>query len=256
MVAEQCCSLIFAERAEDLQKVGKQPVESWAEGQNAAVPQMVDQWLEVPKILPQDRVLQTAKQIADHLDKRGTWQELRRWIFSGEGKLQLEALWNDRRAVGRVITAEEKLHDEKQLKSIIEECAEKVVGELQKRTVTETGENQKSIVEECAAKVVGELQKKMAAETGKNQIEWAVRGGGQLMASLGTWDQDRGTRMGFKTTGDIEGSPRSPRARQVWLKMDGKVKAVELRDETEKEMEEKVREVDEGEGRNGLVCHL
>ena len=55
---------------------------------------------------------------------------------------------------GRVITAEKKLHDEKQLKLIIEECAEKVVGELQKRTVTETGENQKSIVEECAAKVL------------------------------------------------------------------------------------------------------
>ena len=71
------------------------------------------------------------------------------------------------------------------------------------------------------------------------------------MASLGTRDQDSGTRMGFKTTGDIEGSPRSPRARQVWLKMDGKVKAVELKDETEKEMEEKVRRwmrVEEGMG--------
>ena len=60
-----------------------------------------------------------------------------------------------------------------------------------------------------------------------------------------------GPRTGFKTTGDIKGSPRSPRARQVWLKMNGKVKAIELRDETEKEMEEKVRRwmmVEEGMG--------
>ena len=127
----------------------------------------------------------------------------------------------DRRAVGRVITAERKLHDEKHLKLIVEECAAKVVGELQKRMATETGENQLVEVD--------------------NQIEWAVHGGGQLVASLGTQDQDCGTRTGFKTTGDIKGSPRSPQARQVWLKMDGKVKAVELRDETEKEMEEKVR---------------
>ena len=175
-------------------------------------------------------------------------------IFSG--KSQLEGLWNDRRAVGRVITAERKLHDEKQLKLMVDECAAKVVGELQKRTITEIGENQKLMVEECAAKVVDELQKKMAIETGKNQplddqIEWAVHGGGQLMASLGMWGQDSGTRMGFKTTLDIEGSPRSPRARQVRLKMDGKVKAVELRHETEKEMEEKVRRwmrVEEGMG--------
>ena len=120
----------------------------------------------------------------------------------------------------------------------------------------ETGENQKLMVEECAAKVVDELQKTMAIETGKiqpleNQVEWTVQGGEQLMASLGMWGQDSGTRMGFKTTGDIEGSPQSPRARQVWLKMDGKVKAVELRHETAKEMEEKVRRwmrVEEGTG--------
>ena len=68
------------------------------------------------------------------------------------------------------------------------------------------------------------------------------------MASLGMGDQDSGVRMGFKTTGDIEGSPRSPRARQVWLKMDGKVKAVELRYESAREMEEKVKwmRVEEG----------
>ena len=86
MVAERGCSWIFAERAEDLQKVGKQPVD-WVEGQNAVVSQMVDQWLEVPKMLPQDRVLQTAKQIADHLDKRA---------LAGTEKTQLEGLWNDR----------------------------------------------------------------------------------------------------------------------------------------------------------------
>ena len=70
MVAEQRCFRISTARVEDVQKVGEQPGEFWVEEQNAVVPQMVEQWLEVPKILPQDRVLQTAKQIADHLDKR------------------------------------------------------------------------------------------------------------------------------------------------------------------------------------------
>ena len=54
--------MISAERAEDLQKVGEQLVESWVEAKNAVVPQMVEQWLQVPKIMPQDRILQTAKQ--------------------------------------------------------------------------------------------------------------------------------------------------------------------------------------------------
>ena len=121
MVAEQRCLWISTERV-DSQKVGEQPGELWVEEQNAVIPQMVEQCLEVPKILPQDRVLQTAKQIADHLDKRvlaGT-EKMR---FSGS---QLEGLGN-RRAVGRVITAE---NDEKQLKLMVDECAEKVVGEL------------------------------------------------------------------------------------------------------------------------------
>ena len=135
-----------------------------AEGQNAVVPQMVGQWLEVPKIMPQDRILQTAKQIADHLDKRDLAvtekMVVQEKVFSDEGKSQVECLrndWRDRRAVGRVITAERKLHDEKQLKSIAEECAAKVVGELQKRMATETGVNQLVEVD--------------------NQIEWAVHGG-------------------------------------------------------------------------------
>ena len=41
-----------------MQKVGEQP---------AVMQQMVEQWFEVPKILPQDRILQTAKQMADLL---------------------------------------------------------------------------------------------------------------------------------------------------------------------------------------------
>ena len=89
MVAEQRCLWISTERV-DLQKVGEQPGEL-VEEQNAVIPQMVEQWLEVPKILPQDRVLQTAKQIADHLDKRvlaGT----EKMIFSGS---QLEGLGTD-----------------------------------------------------------------------------------------------------------------------------------------------------------------
>ena len=76
------------------------------------------------------------------------------------------------------------------------------------------------------------------------------------MASLRTQGQDGGTRTGFETMGDIKGSPRSPQARQVWLKMDGKVKAVELREETEKEMEEKVRRWMRVEKETGLyvIC--
>ena len=168
MVAEQRCSMISAERAEDLQKVGEQPVESRVEAQNAVVPQMVEQWLEVPKIMPQDRILQTAKQIADHLDKRDLARAEGK-TFSDEWKAQMDR--RDRCAVGRVITGEEKLHGEK-LKSMVEECAAKVVGELQKRMATETGENQLEEVD--------------------NQIEWAVHGGGQLMASLRTQGQDGG----------------------------------------------------------------
>ena len=60
--------------------------------------------------------------------------------------------------------------------------------------------------------------------------------------------------MGFKTTGDIEGSPRSPRARQVWLKMDGKVKAVELRYESAERDGREGEKMDEGGRRNGSVC--
>ena len=233
MVAELCSFGISTARVEDVQKVGEQP---------AVMQQMVEQWLEVPKILPQDRILQTAKQIADHLDKRAV---------AGWKKKQREGCWNDRCAVER-ITAE---NDEKQLKLMVDECAAKVVNELQKKKV-KTGENQKAMVEECAAKVVDELQKTMAFDMGKiqsleNQVEWTVQEGGQLMASLGMGDQDSGVGMGFKTTGDIEGSPRSSRARQVWLKLDGKVKAVELRYESAREMEEKVRKwmrVEEGMG--------
>ena len=166
MVAEQRCSTISAEMAEDLQKVGEQPVEFLVEVQNAVVPQMGEQWLEVPKIMPQDRILQTAKQIADHLDKRDLARAEKSLmvpekVFSDEWKAQAECLRNvrrDRCAVGRVITgAERKLYGEKKLKLIVEECAAKVVGELQKKMATETGENQLEEVD--------------------NQIEWAVHGG-------------------------------------------------------------------------------
>ena len=142
----------------------------------------------------QDRILQTVKQIADHLDKRDLARAEKSLmvpekVFSDEWKAQAECLRNvrrDRCAVGRVITgAERKLRGEKQLKLIVEECAAKV-GELQKKMATETGENQLEEID--------------------NQIEWAVRGGGQLMASLGTQDQDIGARTGLKTTGDIKGA--------------------------------------------------
>ena len=95
MVAEQRCSTISAEMAEDLQKVGGQPVEFLVEVQNAVVPQMGEQWLEVPKIMPQDRILQTAKQIADHLDKRDLARAEKSLmvpekVFSDEWKAQAE----------------------------------------------------------------------------------------------------------------------------------------------------------------------
>ena len=44
------------------------------------------------------------------------------------------------------------------------------------------------------------------------------------------------------TSQDSDGSPRSSLARQIWLKTEGRSKAVELGEETEKEMEEKVME--------------
>ena len=153
----------------------------------------------------QDRILQTAKQIADRLESKrdlaGAEKSLMvpEKVFSDEWKAQAECLRNvrrDRCAVGRVITgAERKLNGEKQLKLIVEKCAAKVEGELQKKMATETGENQLEEVD--------------------NQIEWAVHGGGQLMASLGTQDQDIGARTGPKTTGDVKGSPRSPQARRL-----------------------------------------
>ena len=238
MVAEQRCLWKSTERVEDLLRIGRRSGELWL--QNAGMPLVVEQWLEVPKILPQDRVLETAKQIADHLDRRDR-AGIEKMISSGKSQLE------DKREVGCVNIAG---NDEK-LKLLVDECAAKVVGELQKRKV-ETGENQKMMVEECAAKVVDELQKKMAIETkiqSLDQTGWTVQGGEQLTASLG--DQDKGTRTVLETTGDIEGSPRNPRARQVWLKMNGKVKAVELRDESAREMEERVRKwmrVEEGMG--------
>ena len=140
MVAEHRCLWSSTERVEDLLRIGKRPGELWLEEQNAGMPLVVEQWLEVPKILPHDRVLETAKQIADHLDKRDR-AGIEKMISSGKSQLE------DKREVGRVIIAE---NDEK-LKLMVDECAAKVVGELQKRKV-ETGENQKMMVEECAAK--------------------------------------------------------------------------------------------------------
>ena len=146
MVVELYSVGISTARVEDVQKVGEQPV---------VMQQIMEQWLEVSKILPRDRILQTAKQMADHLDKRAA---------AGWKKKQLEGYWNDRCAVGH-ITAE---NDEKQLKLMVDECAAKVVNELQKKV--KTGENQKVMVEECAAKVVDELQKTMAFDMGQDSV--------------------------------------------------------------------------------------
>ena len=150
MVAELCGSTTSDEMVEYLQKVGEQPPEFLVEEQNALVPQMAEQWLEVPKIIPQDRILQqTAKQIADRLEAKrdlaGAEKSLTASgrVFSDEWKAQAECLRNvrgNRRAVGRVITGvERKFHGEEQLKLIVEKCAAKVEGELQKKMATETG---------------------------------------------------------------------------------------------------------------------
>ena len=232
MVAELCGSTTSAEMVEYLQKVGEQPSEFLVEEQNALVPQMAEQWLEVSKIIHQHRILQqTAKQIAGRLEAKrdlaGAEKSLTASgrVFSDEWKAQAECLRNvrgNRRAVGRVITGvKRKFHGEEQQKLIVDKCAAKVEGKLQKKMATETGENQLEEVDD--------------------QIEWAVHEGRQLMASLRTRDQDIGARTGSGTSCDIKGSPRSPQARQVWLKMDGKIKVVDLGEETGKEMEEKVR---------------
>ena len=99
MVAELCGSTTSAEMVEYLQKVGEQPSEFLVEEQNALVPQMAEQWLEVPKIIPQDRILQqTAKQIADRLEAKrdlaGSEKSLTasEKVFSDEWKAKAECL--------------------------------------------------------------------------------------------------------------------------------------------------------------------
>ena len=71
------------------------------------------------------------------------------------------------------------------------------------------------------------------------------------MESWETQDQDVEGKTRSGTHRNIKGSPQGLQARQVWLKMDGRVKVVDLGDETGKEMEEKVRRwmgVEEGIG--------
>ena len=155
------------------ERVGEQPSEFLVEEQNALVPQMAEQWLEVPKIIHQDRILQqTAKQIADRLEAKrdlaGAEKRLTASgkVFADEWKAQAECMRNvrgNRRAVGRVITSvERKFHGEEQLKLIVEKCAAKVEGELQKKMVIETGE----IDDHCN--------------------KWTVHEGGQLVESWET----------------------------------------------------------------------
>ena len=221
MVAEQRGLGRSTERVEDLMRMGRRPGEWWLEEQNTGMPLVVEQWLEVPKVLPQDRVLETARQIANQLDKRD------RMVSSGKSQLECEA------------GCLNKMENDGKLKSLVNECTAKVMDEIQKKKV-EKG-NQK-MMEECATKIVDEFLKEMNIETKvqlQDQTGWTVQGGEQLTVSLG--DQDKGTGMRLETIGDIEGSPRNPRARQIWLKMNSKVKAVELRDESAREIEERVR---------------
>ena len=207
MVAELRCLCGSTERVEDL----------WLDG----MPLMAEQWLEVPKILPQDKVLDTARRIANCLDKRD------RTVSSEKSQLIYEA--------GGLNMSE----NGGKLKLLANKCKEKVMDEIQKEV--EKG-NQKMMTEECATKFVDDLLNKMNIDTSVqllNQTGWTVQGGEQLTVSLE--DQDNRTGTALETIGDIEGSPRNPRARQVWLKMNGKVKAVDLTDESAREIEERIR---------------
>ena len=192
-----------------------------------------EQWLEVPKITHQDKILQqTVKQIADRLEAKrdlaGVEKTASGKVFAElKSQVEREKIEGNRNALRRILGDQRKLKDERQLKSIVEKCAAKVEGELQKKMVIETSE----IDDHC--------------------IKWAVREGGQLVESWETQDRDVEGKTRSGTNRNIKGSPQGPQARQVWLKMDGRVKVVDLGDETGKEMEEKVRRwmrVEEGMG--------
>ena len=187
------------------------------------VPQIAEQWLEVPKIIHQDKILQqTVKQIAARLEAKrdlaGVEKTASGKVFAElKAQAEREKIEGNRNALRRIAGEQRKFKDERQLKSIVEKCAAKVEGELQKKMVIETGE----IDDHC--------------------IKWAVHEEGQLVESLETQDRDVGVKTRSGTNWNIKGSPQGPQARQVWFKMDGRVKVVDLGDETGKEMEEKVR---------------
>ena len=152
MVAELRCSCGSTERVDDL----------WLDG----MPLMAEQWLEVPKILPQDKVLDTARRIANCLDKRD------RTVSSERSQPVYEA--------GGLSMSE----NGGKLKSLANECTAKVMDEIQKEV--EKG-NQKMMTEECATKFVDELLKKMNIDTSVqllDQTGWTVQGGEQLTVSL------------------------------------------------------------------------
>ena len=199
---------------------------------DALVPQMAEQWLEEPKIFPQDRILQQiVKQIADRLEAKrdlaGAEKSLAASgkVFADELKAQAECMRKvgcNRCVVGRVITGVEqkrKFKGEEQLMSIVEKCAAKVEGELQKKMVTETGENGKDRYQKTGVEDGDEIDKiqvmKNNESVGGNQldevdgqIKWAVREGRQLMESLTTRNQDIVARTGSGTSWDIIGSPQ------------------------------------------------
>ena len=71
-----------------------------------------------------------------------------------------------------------------------------------------------------------------------------------------TGNQDTRVRTCPGTRWNIKGSPQSSQTRQIWLKMDGKTKAVDLGEETGEEIEEKVRRWMKGGERNRSLRHL
>ena len=88
------------------------------------VPRKAEQWLEVPKIIPQDKILQqTAKQIADRLEAKrdlaGGGEKMASGKVFAELKVQAERekIEGNLNASRRIAGDQKKLKDEKELKS-------------------------------------------------------------------------------------------------------------------------------------------
>ena len=71
-----------------------------------------------------------------------------------------------------------------------------------------------------------------------------------------TRNQDIRVRTGPGGRWNVKGSPQSSQARQIWLKIDRKTKAVRLGRGNRRGHGREGEEMDEGGERTGSVCHL